>query len=157
MQIKTFLLLNFCLQGNHKVSVYSSSLTIHLDLTPKSVKLYTIFLHLDSILAPNPQWGSLQCSLISPRCWNYSLNWGLLLKEKFEPFTTTFIFWPLIHGNRKNFIYLCPTLPKKIIWAQGVKLSEMVQKLAEAIILCKQKVTGTINLSITCPRFSKWK
>ena len=45
---------NFCLQGNHKVSVYTSSSTNHLYLTPKSVKLYTIFLHLDSILAPNP-------------------------------------------------------------------------------------------------------
>ena len=48
---------NFCLQGNHRVSVYTSSSTNGLYLTPKSVKLYTIFLHLDSILAQNPQWG----------------------------------------------------------------------------------------------------
>ena len=45
---------NFCFQGNHKVSVYTSNLTIYLYLTLKSVKLYTIFLHLDSILALSP-------------------------------------------------------------------------------------------------------
>ena len=48
---------NFCLQGNQKVSVYTSSLTNHLN-----VKLYTIFLHLQSILAPNPQWGAYSSS-----------------------------------------------------------------------------------------------
>ena len=47
---------NFCLQGNQKVSVYTYSSTNRLYLTPKSVKLYTICLRLDSILAPNPQW-----------------------------------------------------------------------------------------------------
>ena len=55
-QIRTFLLLellssakpqSFCL--HFKLS------TICLYLTPKSVKLYTIFLLLDSILVPNPQ------------------------------------------------------------------------------------------------------
>ena len=49
---------NFCLQGNHKVSVYTSSSTNCSYLTTKSVKLNTIFLHLDSIYAPNPQWGA---------------------------------------------------------------------------------------------------
>ena len=46
-------------------------------LTPKSVKLYTIFLHLDSILAPNPNQsgeGGLQHSPIPSNCWNFSLN-----------------------------------------------------------------------------------
>ena len=46
---------NFCLQGN-QVSVYTSSSTNRLYIAPKSVKLYTIFLHVDSILAQNPQW-----------------------------------------------------------------------------------------------------
>ena len=46
---------NFCLQGNQKVSVYTSSSTNRLYLTPESIKLYTIFLQLDSILAPNLQ------------------------------------------------------------------------------------------------------
>ena len=56
---KQFLLNSFfSLQRNHKVSVYTSSSTNHLYLTPKSTKLYTIFLHLDSILVPNPQWGT---------------------------------------------------------------------------------------------------
>ena len=49
---------NFCLQGNHKVSVYTSSSKNRLYLTPKSVKLNTIFLHLDNILTPNPLWGA---------------------------------------------------------------------------------------------------
>ena len=72
---------NFCLQGNHKVFVYTSSST----LPPKSVKLYTIFWQLNGILAPNPQWG-LTALPIPSDYWNFSLNLcGSLLKRKFEP------------------------------------------------------------------------
>ena len=71
----------FCLQGNHKVFVYTSSSTNHLYLTPKSVKLHTIFWHLNSILAQNPQWGLIALPIPS-NCWNFSLNLrGLLLKR----------------------------------------------------------------------------
>ena len=48
---------SFYLQGSHIVSFYTSSSINHLYLTPRSVKLYTIFLNLDSILAPNPNGG----------------------------------------------------------------------------------------------------
>ena len=47
---KLSLCLNICLQGNHKVSVCTSSLTICLFFTLKNLKLYTLFLHLDNIL-----------------------------------------------------------------------------------------------------------
>ena len=43
-------------------------------VTPNSVKLYTIFLHLDSILAPNPQCGSLQSSCIPHSFWKELLS-----------------------------------------------------------------------------------
>ena len=64
----SWILRNFYLQENHKESSYTSSLTIRLYLTSKIVKLYTIFLHLDNILASNPQWGNLKCSPILPSC-----------------------------------------------------------------------------------------
>ena len=47
---------NFCLQGNHKVSAYTSSSKNSLYLTPKSIKMYTIFLNSDSILVQTPNW-----------------------------------------------------------------------------------------------------
>ena len=61
----TSLFSRFCVQGNHEVSVYTASSTVCLDLIPKSGRLCTLFLHLDSILAPNPQWGNLHCSLLA--------------------------------------------------------------------------------------------
>ena len=48
---------NFCVQGNHKVSVYTQAQQIVYILLQKELKLYTIFLHLDSILAPNLNGG----------------------------------------------------------------------------------------------------
>ena len=62
-KLRILFCLNFCLQGNHKVSVYNSNLTIHLYLTTKNGKLYTIFLHLGSILTPNPNVGACSTSL----------------------------------------------------------------------------------------------
>ena len=47
---KLSLCLNICLQGNDKVSVCTSRLTICLFFTLKNLKLYTLFLHLDNIL-----------------------------------------------------------------------------------------------------------
>ena len=67
-----------------KVPVYTSSSTICLYLTPKRVKLCSIFLHLDSILAPKSQWGRLQ--RLSPTFCNYSLIFcGSLLKRYSNP------------------------------------------------------------------------
>ena len=36
----------------------------------QKVKLYTIFLYLNSLLATNLQWESLQHSPVPPNCWN---------------------------------------------------------------------------------------
>ena len=77
LRIKTSLRLEFFYSGKPRsfwVSVYTSSSRICAYVTPKSVKLYTILLHLVSILAPNLQWGSLKCSPILRSYWNYSLN-----------------------------------------------------------------------------------
>ena len=81
--------LNFCFQGNQEVSIHTSSLTICLYLTPKSV------VHLNSILVTSPQWGSLQYSPIPPSCWSYSINfcWSLL-ERHFEPWHN-FVMNPL--------------------------------------------------------------
>ena len=82
-QIKTFLLLEFLYSGKPQSFCLHSNSTNRLCLTPKSVKLYTNVLHLDSILAPNPQWGEggLKRSLK-----NFSVNLrGSLLKRQFEP------------------------------------------------------------------------
>ena len=82
-QIKTFLLLEFLSSGKPQSFCLHSNSTNRLCLTPKSVKLYTNVLHLDSILAPNPQWGEggLKRSLK-----NFSVNLhGSLLKRQFEP------------------------------------------------------------------------
>ena len=59
---------------HHKVFVYILSSIIRSYFNTKNVKLYTIFLHLDSLLAPNPQWGELIALFHTPCCWNYSLN-----------------------------------------------------------------------------------
>ena len=55
-QIRTFLLLELLSSAKPQSFCLHFKLpTICLYLTPKSVKLYTIFLLLDSILVPNPQ------------------------------------------------------------------------------------------------------
>ena len=58
---------NFCLQENHEVSVYTSSSTTSLDVTPKSVELHTIFWHLDSILPPNTKMGEFSAIFSTPQ------------------------------------------------------------------------------------------
>ena len=58
-KLKLSLCQNFCLQENPQASVYTSSLTICLYLTPKTVEQYTFFFHLDRNLVPNAQWGDL--------------------------------------------------------------------------------------------------
>ena len=75
---------NLCLQENPQASVYTSSSTICLYLTPKTVKLYTFFFHLHRNLVPNVQWVDLtaQRSPILPSYQKYSLTFrGLLLKR----------------------------------------------------------------------------
>ena len=80
-QIKTFLLLELSSGKPQSFCLHWSS-TNHLYLTPKSVKLYTIFLHLDSILTTGPQLEDLKHSPIPCNCWNFSLNLcGSLLKR----------------------------------------------------------------------------
>ena len=56
-RIKTFFLLEFLSSGKSQSFFLHFKLDKSLISYSKSVKLYTIFLHLDSILAPNPQWG----------------------------------------------------------------------------------------------------
>ena len=50
--------MKFLSSGKPETFCLHSNSTNHLYVTPKCVKLYTIFLHLDSILATNPQWGA---------------------------------------------------------------------------------------------------
>ena len=69
---------------SYSYKFYTSSLTIRLYLTPKSGKLYTIFLYLDNILATNPQWGKLQSSPISPSCWNFSTKFSQITPETWK-------------------------------------------------------------------------
>ena len=64
--------------------IYTSSSTICLYLTSKSVKLYTLY----SILTLNSQWGmgggegTLQHSPIPLDCWNYSLTFQRSLLKR---------------------------------------------------------------------------
>ena len=92
--IKTFLLLEFLSSGKPQSFCLHSSSTNRLYLTPKSVKLYTIFLHLDSILAPNPQWG---LTALPP----YPLTLQLLPKP--SRIASEKIIWTLIPKHCSTF------------------------------------------------------
>ena len=86
---KLSLCLKICLQGNHKVSVCTSSLTICLFFTLKNIKLYTLFLHFDNILTkifrgfgPKPPTEELTVLTDTPSCWKNSQHFcGSLLKK----------------------------------------------------------------------------
>ena len=59
----------FCLQGNHKVSVYIAYILLHKVLNCAPFSCIWI-----AIWPPNPQWEGLLGSPIASNCWNFSLN-----------------------------------------------------------------------------------
>ena len=89
LQIKTFLLLEFLSSGKPQSFCLHSNSTNRLYLTPKSVKLYTNVLHLDSFLAPNPQWGEGEGGGLKalPKELLPKFH-GSLLKRQFEPWVS---------------------------------------------------------------------
>ena len=59
----------FCLQRNHKVSVYIAYILLHKVLNCAPFSCIWI-----AIWPPNPQWEGLLGSPIASNCWNFSLN-----------------------------------------------------------------------------------
>ena len=106
---------------SYSYKFYTSSLTIRLYLTPKSGKLYTIFLYLDNILATNPQWGKLQSSPISPSCWNFSTKFSQITPETWK----------------SNFIFLVTLSCSTSLYCIFYALNKNIQRKTVTLIMWK--------------------